>query len=337
MVLLLFTAMQPSCNQPFDPTGPSDQQLVVFTILSTDRSVQFVRVTEPFLSAGFDPASTANIDNFVTDANVNIETLGHYERDRYGYATFVEGDHWHLRDSALVRPGSTTSAYPLHVYAANPFLPKNGVKYYVYVASPSHGQANGSVRIPQKPTLTLPYATILLLNDPQQHEPDAPIKFQMTLGDSVKGYVSRLHLDYSVLRDGEWISERVEVPVSSLDPANFSLTLPTYPTMTECTGTNLLSVSFQNGYLRSVIRKLTDVTYAGEKIIFERVTFMVLQAEPNLYNYYATSQLERDPRSIRLDQPPITKLNGRGYGLIGGYTLDSIVYSLPERFYANNR
>jgi hypothetical protein len=176
-----------------------------------------------------------------------------------------------------------------------------------------------------------------VFNDPQGYELDAPIKFLMTLGDSVKGYVSRLYIDYSVVRDGEWISERDEVPVLSSDPASFSLSLPIYPTMIECTGTNRLSVTFQNGYLRSVIRKVTDVTHAGEKIIFDRITFLVLQAEQNLYNYYAASQLDRDPRSIRLDQPPITKLNGSGYGLIGGYTLDSIVYPLPERFYANSQ
>jgi hypothetical protein len=63
----------------------------------------------------------------------------------------------------------------------------------------------------------------------------------------------------------------------------------------------------------------------------------VLQVDPNPYSYYSTTQLERDPRSIRLDQPPVTRLAGGGYGAIGGYTLDSLVYPLSENFYANRR
>lgn len=326
-----------SCNQPFDATGPVDQHLVVFTILSTDRSVQFVRVTHPFLPIGFDPSSNKAIDNSVSDASVDIQTQPYYAFDQYHRGYYVQGQRLHLRDSVLIRPDSVAYAFPIHVYAANPFTPQYGNKYDVYVGSPSHGQAWGSVTLPKKPTITITYATMLVLNDPQRYEPDAPINFLMTLGDSVKGYVSRLYLDYSVVKDGEWISERVEVPVSSADAASYSLTYPIYPGITQAAATNKLSVTYRNGYLRSVIKQLTDVIYEGDRIVFDRVTFMVLQVDPNLYSYYAASQLEQDPRSIRLDQPAVVRLNGGGYGLVGGYTLDSLVYPLPESFYYNNR
>lgn len=335
--LALFFLLSSSCNQPFDPGGPVDRHLVVFTILSTDHIAQFVRVTAPFLPADFDPASKNAIDNSVTDASVDIQTPPYYAFDQYHRGYYVQGQRLHLRDTVLIRPDSVEYSFPLHVYAVSPFTPDYGKKYDVYVGSLSHGQAWGSVTIPKKPTLTILWNTILTLNDPQRYEPDAPIEFLMTLADSVKGYVSRLYLDFAVVRDGEWINKRVEVPISSADPASYSLAYPIYPVVTQAAATNKLSATYRNGFLRSVIKQLTNVTYAGEKIIFDRVTFMVLQVDPNLYSYYAASQLEQDPRSIRLDQPAVARLNGGGYGLVGGYTLDSLQYPLPEYFYANNR
>jgi hypothetical protein len=335
--LALFCLLSSSCNQPFDPRGPVDQHLVVFTILSTDRTTQFVRVTTPFLPLDFDPASKNTFDNSVTDASVDIQTPPYYAFDQYHRGYYVQGQRLHLRDTVLIRPDSVAYAFPLHVYVISPFTPDYGKKYDVYAGSLSHGQAWGSVTIPKKPTLTITWDAILTLNDPQRYESDAPIEFRMTLADSVKGYVSRLYIDYAVVKDGEWISERVEVPISSADPTSYSLTYPIYPVITQAAATNKLSVTYRNGFLRSVIKRLTDVTHAGQKIIFDRVAFMVLQVDPNLYSYYAAGQLERDPRSIRLDQPTVARLNGGGYGLVGGYTLDSLVYPLPEYFYANNR
>jgi hypothetical protein len=326
-----------ACNQPFDATGPVDQHLVVFTILSTDRNTQFVRVTAPFLPVAYDPATKNTIDNSVSDASVDIQTMPYYAFDSNHRGYYVQGQRLRLRDTVLIRPDSDGHQLPFHVYAISPFTPDYGKKYDVYVGSPSHGQAWGSVTIPKKPKLTLPYATRVVLTNPQQYEVDTPIKLLMTLADSVKGYVSRLFLDYSVVKDGEWMSERVEVPVSSVDPASYTLAYPIYPGLTQSAATNYLSAEYRNGYLRSVVKQITDVIHAGEKIIFDRVTFMVLQVDPNLYSYYAAGQLERDPRSIRLDQPAVARLNGGGYGLVGGYTADSLVYLLPEYYYANNR
>jgi len=339
-LLTVFLLLLSNCNQPFDPRGPVDQRLVVFTILSTDRSAQFVRVTVPFLPPDFDPAGKNAFDNSVTDASVEIRTpsyyeLGHYSQPYWRY--FVPGQILSLRDTVIIRPDARTYTFPLHVYGIEPFTPEYGKKYDVYVASRSHGQAWGSVTIPKKPTLTMMGNATLTLAYPRLYKSDAPMDFLVTLGDSVKGYVSRLYLDYAVVKDGEWISERIEVPISSLDPASYSLTHAIYPIITQSVVTSRLMVTYRNGFLQSVVKQLTDVTHAGEKIIFDRVIFMVLQVDPNLYSYFAASQLEQDPRSIRLDQPAMARLNGGGYGLVGGYTLDSLVYPLPEYFYANNR
>ena len=326
-----------SCNQPFDPIGSVDQRLVVFTVLSTDRSVQYVRVTEPFYADGFDPSSSFNVSNAVTDALVTIQTQVTYTIDIYKRKHYILGEQLHLRDSILVSNEPVVNTAPFHVYTANPFTPQHGGKYDVYVSSATHGQASGSVIIPDPPTLTIPYSTIIVLDDTPRYASDTPLKFLMTLADSVKGFVARLFIDYSVVREGEWISERVEVPVSSADRSKFGLTEATYPTLTESVGTRNRSVTFELGYLRSVVEKITAVTYAGQSVVFDKVVFMVLQSEPNLYDYVATSRLERDPHSIRLDQPPISKLNGKGYGLVGGYSLDSLVYPLSELFYGNVR
>jgi hypothetical protein len=85
-----------------------------------------------------------------------------------------------------------------------------------------------------------------------------------------------------------------------------------------------------------MIKQLTTVRYASNKIIYKWVVFDVLQADQNLYDYYASVQEYRDPRSIRLDEPMYSRVNG-GLGFAGAYTLDSLLYVLPENFPGNRQ
>jgi hypothetical protein len=323
------------CNQPFDAAGPVDPHLAVFTILSTDRNTQFVRVTAPFLAAGFDPASGLRYDNSVADATVDIFTAPSFDPRRPWSP--VAGQQLHLRDTLLAMPDAVASSPPLHIFAITPFTPAYGVTYSVYASSRERGVVWGSVRLPGKPTIYIPWGSIEVMNGPKSFDPNTSIEFLVTLADSGGGYLARLYLDYSVVQENEWISERVEVPVSSADPSTFHLVSPAYPGLVAAGNSARKGVEFKNGFLQSVIKRLVDSTYAGSRIVFDRLTLILLQADQNLYSYYAAAQLENDPRSIRLDQPSIAKLNGEGYGLIGGYTLDSATYLLPEYFYANHR
>ncbi len=69
--------------------------------------------------------------------------------------------------------------------------------------------------------------------------------------------------------------------------------------------------------------------YGSTKIVFNRVVFQLLQVDQNLYGYYLTTHAYADPHSTRLDEPVFSGVAG-GVGLIGAYTLDSLVHILPE-------
>ena len=78
----------PACDQAFDPQQEFQPKLVVFSILSTDRESQYVRVEKNYVMATYDPA-TANADLSVKDAVVEI-------RDEMSNRRFS--------DTTLVRP-----------------------------------------------------------------------------------------------------------------------------------------------------------------------------------------------------------------------------------------
>ncbi len=59
-----------------------------------------------------------------------------------------------------------------------------------------------------------------------------------------------------------------------------------------------------------------------------------MQAEQNLYSYSSAVRQYRDPRSVRLDEPMYSNINGV-VGLFGIHAVDSLVYTLPENFFAN--
>jgi hypothetical protein len=59
--------------------------------------------------------------------------------------------------------------------------------------------------------------------------------------------------------------------------------------------------------------------------------YQLLQIDKNLYSYYLTTHSYNDPHSTRLDEPFFSDVVG-GVGLVGAYTLDSLMHILPENF-----
>jgi hypothetical protein len=186
-----------SCNQPFDPRGTQERQLVVFSILSTDRSAQVVRVERDYMPQGFDAMGYTS-DNSVPGATVLLKA---------GNVTY------RLRDTTLVRGDTSRYKSPLHGYVVSSFTPEYGKSYEVTVQSDEFGSAYGSVTVPAKPYLTLEPSSSYVLENPVKSLREADILFPITLGANVRGFVARLLVDFDVLKNGEWVAERVEIPV----------------------------------------------------------------------------------------------------------------------------
>jgi hypothetical protein len=311
-----------SCDQPFDPKAGLDQQMVLYGLLSNDREAQYVRVEQNYMPQGADPNQDTS-NTALPDVIVTLKESARLYR---------------FRDTVLSRPDTSRYRSPMQMYVLSPFIPEHGKAYNVLAQSRSLGMAYASVVIPTAPTLDIAVSASGILQNPISHGPRELVQFSAQLSSLAKGYIARLYLYYDVLKGSEWVEERIELPLGTwkTDPNNFGLDMLYYPQMTASPATGLIGANFTNGFLQSIIKQLTTVQYLNNKIVYKWAVFAVLQADQNLFDYYTSIQEYRDPRSIRLDEPTYSKVNG-GLGFAGAYTLDSLLVVLPENFPGNRQ
>jgi hypothetical protein len=312
---LLLAVMQLSCNQPFDPRGELDQKPVVFSILSTDRDVQFVRLERSYMPPGYEALADSS-DKSIPNAMVTIN---------YGGTTL------RLRDTILARSDTSRFLFPIRAYAVRPFRPIHGSSYNVSVEAIGIGSASEIIVTPTKPALDIDANSMAVIDQPGSHEGNASILFAITLGSGASGYRGRMFVDYEVLKNGEWIEERVEIPTSFASAGSKNYEYVLYPQLRHKTSNNhAVGIHMNDVYSRTLI-EVAYIRCKSTKIVFNRVVFQLVQVDQNLYNYYSTTHLNNDPHSTRLDEPGFSGVRG-GVGVVGAYTLDSLVHILPENF-----
>ena len=289
-------------------------------MLSTDRSQQIVRVERDYMPADYNALAYTE-DLSIVGANVALKS---------GTLSYS------FRDTTFSRSDTSRYNWPLHGYVLNSFKPEYGKSYQISVKSAQYGAATGTVLVPAKPLLSLEAASYAILDDPIQNPGEASILFPVTCGMNTKAYIARLFVEYDVLKDGEWIAERAEIPVgykySGLRDFNYLSygTLIPVPLNRNTVGT------YKNELYSKKLAMLAYQTYFSTRIIFNRVVFQILQVDLNLYGYYLTVHAYNDPHSTRLDEPMYSNVL-KGEGFVGAYTLDSLVHVLPEGFGFNKR
>jgi hypothetical protein len=291
--------------------------MLVYSVLSTDRETQLVRVERNYMPPEFNPLSFDR-STFLSDAIVTIRESNKVFR---------------LRDTSFARTDTSRYSFPLKTFYANPLTPLRGRTYQVIIQSPSQGQINATTTIPDKAIISLPAEMIQPIDRPDRFVQDARIVFIVQLSKHAKGYLGRFYLYYDVLKGNEWVEERAEIPVSSADMDHYSLTEPQYPKLAAAAGTSQLGLIYMNGYYKAVINALNS-RYSSTRLIFKWAVLVLLQADQNLFKYYRGSHNAEDPFSTRLDEPMISTVDG-GLGMVGSYSLDSLVTILPENFWGN--
>jgi hypothetical protein len=308
-----------ACNQQFDPRQEHQPKLVVFSILSTDRSMQFARVEQDYMPPDYNPLVHTS-DNAVQNASVTLKD---------GSTSY------RLVDTLL--PRSDTSRYKsvIRSYVLRSFLPVLGKTYELSVATSLLGTASASVTIPTKPVLDMGAGASAVLDHPMSYASDAPIGCFVLLSGLARGYLGHLYVYFDVLEGFEWQEGRVEIPMRYMSPQNKSLEYAVYPQLTGKPTRNQASLIFDNEVYRAALSTLAGSRFKGKRLIFKWAVFQLMQLEKNLFNYYFTVHAFRDAHTIRLDEPMYSNISG-GYGLVGAYTLDSLVHVLPEDFSFNN-
>lgn len=311
MLLLLIAVVVPACDEPFTPKGPFEQKAAVFAILSTNTDTQYVRLFRSFDPPGFNPDETME-GRMISAATVIVAQ----DSLKVQY-----------REGSLPRAGESSFAGPMVAYAA-PFRPQGGKTYNLSVNTVTDGTMNANITVPDTGWIRClnPWALsiVRVLYDRTRNE---DISLQANISSGARGYKVQFYLEYSILNGSEWVDTRTEIPnvVYAVDSVKASYGYPilmrrsTFPGLPHEHQIQGATFSF-NAYRQ----KLTDLKTAyRNNIWFRRAVFIQTQVEENLYNYYNIANGFQDPRSVRLDMPDWTNING-GLGIFGAIVQDSV-------------
>lgn len=316
-VLCLALLAVSGCDQAFDSRGALDKRMVVFSVLSTDREIQFVRVQSSFMPSGYDPTSYAS-DHSLDDVSVRITEFGRY---------------YDLRDTLVWTSDTSHYKFPIHMYYLNSFTPLRGRAYRVVIHSPSYGDLTAGTTVPDKAKITVTPELTQILDRPEKAAGGALMTFTVQMSKFARGCLARFYVYYDVLKEGEWFEEAIEVPLTSADAGSLTIAIPRYPRMNPVPTSLQQGIIYRNAYYRWAINQIND-RYKSTQVIFKWIAFVVLQTDDNLYTYYVSTHGEMDPYSVRLDEPLASRA-GTGLGVVGSYGLDSLVYLLPYDFWGN--
>ena len=302
IAILLFT----SCNDSFSPKDPFEQQLVVYSVLSTDRDIQFVRVYTNYDVSGFDPFQNKS-DTPVTGALV-----------------VVTGPHgsYTLKDTLLTRPDTSRYKSPIAAYVGR-WRAEPGMTYTLTVDAAGIGSTSATVSTPDLSSIMY-WINGEMLDDPDNYKGTSWVGASAGFSESTKGFSIQMVIEYLVLTPAGWKTESIEVPVwASSDFARVC-----YPSVYKVNG-SAGGVYSKDIYTRTLQRVYK--LYVGSKLTFQRIVFRFLPVDQNWWNYYSTVRKFQDPLSIRLDEPDFTNLSN-GYGLFGAFAIDSLEHAYPPEF-----
>lgn len=308
------------CDDALNPKGPLDKKMVVYSILSNKSDTQYVRIYATYNPTGFNPFENTT-DTPIQDATVKLTQ---------GAASFQ------FRDTTLLREDEARYSSPIAAYVLNPFKIQPGMQYTLTVTSPTQGQSTAKITLPGKGTIKI--SDIFLLRDPWYTEDD--LGLQISISDLTKGFFVRFFLDYDYyVKDIGWKEQHLEIPVGLSNAVNLNNYNAIYPHLIMRKSDPLIRItqpgkepketaSFFNSVYRRMI-KLVRAAYHPDDLRMKRVVFQLIQAEPQLYNYYSVVSGFQDASSIRIDKPDYTNISG-ALGLFGGYVQDTISVSVPD-------
>lgn len=305
-----------SCDQTFDAQSPFENRLVIYSLLSTDQNHQFVRLYTNYAVQGYDPSQNT-VDHAITGARVGV--MG-------PEASYV------FRDTLLRRPDTSRYRDPIHAYVAAPFQVIPGNTYSLSVASQGFDRMSAVVKVPGRSQVST--IQISQFDNPNPGDPEDPLKIvvQTYVSPVSKGCLTQFFVDYDVLTEVGWQSERVEIPMFVLLSGDTTVLMSTFPKLERIISSPVITTFYVKAY--GIVLARVQNAHPNTGLLFRRVVLRVLQIESNLYDYYNIVNGFRDPASIRIDEPDYSNIRG-AYGLFGAYTVDSLVHPLPSNFTFN--
>lgn len=298
------------CETPFDPKGEFRQQLVVYSVLSTDSDTAWARVYSTYNPPGFDPYEVTT-DNPVTDAVVRL-TSGSSE--------------WVFGDTLLPRADLSRYQSPIAAYMLTGLSVAPGTEYRLDVVSPTAGSLSAVVTVPGSGFITV--SNSYVLQDPTLT--DDNITATTMISPTTWGYSVRLSLIADVWQGGVRRTVRKEVPLSVSEIIDCQNLIGEYPRLrrreSEDPAEEHIQVHENVAYRWTIVNLRSDP--AIDSIRFLRAEFELLETDPNLYAYYNIASGFRDEFTLRTDEPDYSNIPG-GRGVFGAFVRQRVAYAVP--------
>ncbi len=319
----IFIFLFVGCDDTFNPKGRYDDEMAVYSVLSTKSDIQYVRVYTTYNPNGYNPLENT-ADTPVLDAIVTMQESNTARQFPPGTLSF------RFRDTTLQREDNDRYSSTIKAYVYSPMKIKPGRSYSLSVVSPKYGQATSLIAMPSPGSVSASTIDIL---DPWQSK-GGSLSITVGLSPVAVGYQVKFFIDYDVfIKDVGWKAQRVEIPKTILSGTDLTDMRAEYPKLAKRVSTGNVSgtvASYPFIVFAKIIYFLRQM-YHTDDIRFKQALLLLIQAESALYNYVSITNGFSDPKSIRLDLPEYTNIKG-GVGVFGGFIEDSTKYDLPSNF-----
>jgi len=298
-----------SCDQPFEPKAPFQEDLVVYAIVSDGSDAQFARVFKTYDPPAFDPF-VQTVPTDIAGAQVTI-TDG---------ATVTA-----YRDTQVVRQDSSRYPAALNAYIASPLRGVKGSRYALSVLTSDGLSASSSIQLPEAGRITVSNISALLSPGVTTH---TSLFLAAFTAPQAKGFLLRFFLRFESLEGGVWVPRMREIPLAIFQREEGEERL--FPVLTRSSSDGTKSGVSAQSFDMTAYRTIIGEIYRDYSMIrFTSALFVLIQVEQNLYNYVGIANGFRDPATIRLDEPDFTNIFG-GVGVLGGFVHDSLAVTLPQ-------
>jgi len=292
---LAFLAL--NCHKAFEPIAPIKPRPVLFSLITTARDTQFVKLA---LTRG---------DRTSLDNSYNLNPKITLSRD--GQSAQTE-----------------TFLPSIQTYPAFPFRAEFGATHTLRVVTQEFGTIEATATIPQRASFDI--AGRSTLDTPDKSPFDITVR--VTFHTTTKAFRIQFFVECDIVRGTDTTLLRQEIPLNYADSTAIVETgsSPLFGRLEVRTEQNVYT---KKAYISALFALLAKASGANW-VLFRRVVVHATHSGEEVYKYYSIANGFIDPNSIRADQPDYSNITG-AFGFFGGIAEQRFEYALPKDFVHN--
>ncbi|MCB2203119.1 DUF4249 domain-containing protein [bacterium] len=279
------------CDNDFSPKSDFESKIAVFCILDPVQEVQTVVVAR----------------SYDAELGISLQPLTSKEVEGATVRIYGEGKTFDFKDTLVtLDDGGTRTAW-----ISRELVPKPGLNYRLQIDVPEEPQLKASISQPPR--------IYVQAKRTRPDTGDGHVRvYPAATGFPVPpdAYYFRLFVEtWKLLPSGDTIKPRLEVPIySSPGGGGWVYSAP--------------SRAMEAAFLPGVVRQFVDANeQPADSVLSRRCIVKGYAMDRPFYSYYKIVRGFDDPRTVRLDLPDVSFIEG-GLGVFGAVTPDSTQYSV---------